>query len=169
MRKTISLLVLALTIFVALPALASTSDADGHVRDLEAMCEASSHARADRQADKSLFERLGKDAKIHVLTREIVRLHLANDAIKHLVDERYADHLAKRVAEFIISGTGGEPIYNGPSLSHSHEHLKLTNADFMAAGGDVIQAMKNLGYGQDEIDEVVCILVSLRDQVVLGG
>ena len=33
---------------------------------------------------------------------------------------------------------------------------QLTNADFLAAGGDVIQAMKNLGYGQNEIDEVIC-------------
>ncbi len=45
--------------------------------------------------------------------------------------------------------------------------MKLTNADFMTAGADVIQAMKNLEYGQNEIDEVVCALVGLRSQVVL--
>ncbi len=146
----------------------SSAGAEAQVLDLEKMCEANSDARADRHAKKPLFKRLGKENKIHALTKEIVRLHLKNDAIKHLVDERYADHLAKRVAEFVISGTGGPAIYEGPSLSHSHEHMQLSNADFMAAGADVIQAMKNLGHGQDEIDEVVCILVSLRDQVVLA-
>ncbi len=148
---------------------ASHSGADAQVLDLEKMCEANSDARADRHAKKSLYKRLGKEKKIHALTKEIVRLHLVNDDIKHLVDERYADHLAKRVAEFVISGTGGPSVYEGPSLSHSHEHMELSNADFMAAGADVIQAMKNLGHGQEEIDEVVCILVSLRDQVVLAN
>lgn len=46
--------------------------------------------------------------------------------------------------------------------------MRLTNADFMAAAGDVIQAMKNLGHRQQEIDEVVCTLVALRPMVVLA-
>jgi len=46
--------------------------------------------------------------------------------------------------------------------------MHLTDADFLAAGGDVVQALTNLGYGQDEIDQVICILVSLRDQAVLA-
>ena len=32
---------------------------------------------------------------------------------------------------------------------------------------DIVTAMQSMDYGQDEIDEVVCILVSLKDQVVL--
>lgn len=142
--------------------------ADEQVAALEKMCAASAEARSARHEAKSLYERLGKDEGIHALTKEIVRLHLQNDEIKDLVDPSSADHLAKLVAEFIISGTGGPAVYEGRSLTQSHEHLELTNADFMAAGRDVIQAMKNLGQGQDEVDEVVCILVGLRDQVVLG-
>jgi len=77
--------------------------------------------------------------------------------------------VSKRVADFMISGMGGPAVYkNRPTLPDSHRHMKLTNADFMAAGADVIQAMKNLEYGQNEIDEVVCALVGLRPMVVLG-
>jgi hypothetical protein len=47
--------------------------------------------------------------------------------------------------------------------------MKLTNADFVSAGGDVMQAMKNLKYEPPEIDEVVCTLVSLRPLVVAPG
>jgi len=46
--------------------------------------------------------------------------------------------------------------------------MNLTNADFMAAGNDIVQAMKNLGYGQNEIDELVCAFVGLRGMVVLA-
>ena len=48
----------------------------------------------------------------------------------------------------------------------AHAHLGFTEADFLSAGGDVIQGMKNQGYGQDEIDEVVCIMVSMKDMVI---
>ena len=180
MRKSLSLILLTLIIAAAVPALAGERAAkapltkaeklaaDEQVRGLEAMCEANADARSARHAKKSLYERLGKEKGIHALTREVVRLHLINDSIKHLVDENYKDLLAQRVAEFMISGMGGPPVYEGPSLAYSHARLKLTNADFMAAGSDVMTAMKNLGHGQEEIDEVVCALVGLIDQVVLA-
>ncbi len=138
------------------------------VLSLENNCAATAEARSNRNAATPLYERLGGEKKIHDLAREIVRLHLQNDAIKHLFTGLDTDLLAKRVAEFVISGTGGPDIYTGRDMKTSHEHLALTNADFLAAGGDVIQAMKNLGHGEEEIDEVVCILVSLRDQVIFG-
>ena len=139
------------------------------IHGLEQMCTASAEARAKRHEEKSLYERLGKDEKIHELTKEVVRLHLENENLDRVMGmtEDY-DLLAKRVAQFMISGMGGPVVYKDrPTLTASHEHLKLTDADFLAAGGDVIQAMKNLGYGQNEIDEVVCALVGLREQVIL--
>lgn len=39
----------------------------------------------------------------------------------------------------------------------------------MAAGGDVIKAMKILGYGQTEIDEAGCILIRLHPGRALAG
>jgi hemoglobin len=157
----------AATAAAAASADAAPATPDQQIQSLEAMCAANADDRAARHAETTLYERLGKEEGIHALTKEVVRLHMENDQIKHMVDESYADELANRVALFMISGMGGPPVYEGPSLTESHEHLELTNADFLAAGGDVIQAMKNLDHGQDEIDEVVCALVGLRDQVVL--
>ncbi len=141
--------------------------ADEQVAGLEQMCSENADAMATRQAEKSLYERLGGEEKIHEIIREVVRLHLENSDIAYLLDGVDTDHLAHSVALFIISGTGGPSVYEGPSLTASHAHMKLTNADFMAAGGDVVQAMKNLEYGENEINEMVCAFVSLRDQVVL--
>jgi hemoglobin len=145
----------------------ATPTADEQVASLERMCAENAKAMAARHAEKSFYERLGGEEKIHVLTRELVRLHLENDDVAYRLDGLDTDKVAHRVALFIISGTGGPAVYNGPELEATHAHMELTNADFMAAGGDVVQAMKNLGYGQNEIDEMVCALVSLRDQVVL--
>lgn len=145
----------------------ATPSVDEQVAGLEAMCAANAGARAARHKETPLFERLGGEEGIHALTKEITRLHIENESISYKFDDLDADKVANRVALFVIAGTGGPATaYDGPELKVSHADMGLTNADFMAAGGDVIQAMKNLKYGQDEIDEFVCILVSLRDQVV---
>lgn len=141
---------------------------DQQVAELEASCAASAAERASRHARTPLFQRLGGEQGIHAMTREIVRLHLQNPPIRHLFEKLDPDAVAKRVAEFMISGTGGPQVYRGPDLPTSHRSMKLTNRDFLLAGGDVVQAMKNLKHGQEEIDEVVCTLVSLRAQVVLA-
>jgi hemoglobin len=170
MKHVITAALLALT--TACPAVAAAEASpspDEQVAGLEQMCDGNAAARAERHAARSLYERLGKEEGIHRLTTEIVRLHLANDQISHIFEGSYPEAVAGRVADFMVSGMGGPQVYtNRPTLSDSHRHMRLTNADFLAAGGDVIQAMKNLDYGQDEIDEVVCALVGLRDQVVLA-
>jgi len=148
---------------------AAAPSADDQVKGLEEMCAATAEARTARHAEKTLYERLGKEEGINRLTSEVVRLHLQNDLLKHMFDGLDNDEVAKQVADFMISGMGGPAVYKDrPTLTESHRDLKLTNADFMSAGGDVIQAMKNLEYGQNEIDEVVCALVGLRSMVVLG-
>jgi len=42
----------------------------------------------------------------------------------------------------------------------------LTDAHFLSAGDDIIKAMQSMKYGQEEIDELVCTFVSLKDQVI---
>src|SRR3990172_7286789 len=145
-----------------------TPSPDQQVAGLEASCAASATDRAARHARTPLHQRLRGEQGIHAITREVVRLHLQNPPIRHYFEKLDADAVAKRVAEFMISGTGGPQAYRGPDLTTSHRSMKLTNRDFVLAGGDVAQAMKNLKYGPEEIDEVVCILVSLRAQVVLA-
>ncbi|UCH83343.1 MAG: group 1 truncated hemoglobin [Candidatus Latescibacterota bacterium] len=139
---------------------------DEQIAGLEAMCAANTEARAARHAKTPLFERLGGEEGIHKLTREIVRLHLENDKISYMFEDLDADRVAHRVALFVISGTGGPAVYDGPELEVTHADMGLTNSDFLVAGGDIIQAMKNMGHGQEEIDEMVCILVALRERVI---
>jgi len=145
-----------------------TPSPDQQVAGLEASCAASATERVSRHARTPLYQRLRAEQGIHAITREVVRLHLQNPPIRHHFEKLDPDVVAKHVAEFIISGTGGPHAYQGPDLTTSHRSMKLTNRDFVLAGGDVVQAMKNLKYGQEEIDEVVCTLVSLRAQVVLA-
>lgn len=137
-----------------------------HVGQLTKMCAESADARAARQAAKPLYERLGGYEKIHALTVEVVRLHEQNPQIQRVLEGVDKEMLAKNVADFMAAGTGGPQQYTGRDMVSVHEPMALTDADFVAAGGDIVQAMRNLGHGQEEIDEVVCILVSMKDLVV---
>jgi hypothetical protein len=80
---------------------------DQQVAELEASCAASATERASRHARTPLYQRLGGEHGIHAITREVVRLHLQNPPIRHYFEKLDPDVVAKRVAEFMISGTGG--------------------------------------------------------------
>jgi len=136
------------------------------IRGMESGCAATAAERQKRQAEKPLFVRLGGEEKILAFTREIVRLHRQNPEIGHYFAKSDPEVAAKHAAEFITTGTGGPAVYKGPDLRTTHARMGITNRDFVVAGKDIVQAMTNLGYGPNEIDEMVCTLVSLRDQVV---
>lgn len=170
--KTISTTKVLLLLMLALSAGAAYAGDDAptvaeQVSGLEAMCEAAGDASAARHAETPLYDRLGGYDRILEMTTEVVRLHGINPTIKRTLENVDPKMLAKHVADFLSAGTGGTAEYTGRDMVSSHEHLKLDDADFLAAGGDVIAAMKGLEYGEDEINEVVCLLVSLKDQVVL--
>lgn len=159
----LSLVALLATAAFADKAAPSTED---QIHGLQTMCAETADARVARQEEESLYLRLGGYDKILELTTEIVRLHSINPAIVHTLDGVDHANLAKHVADFAAAGTGGDAKYTGRSLPASHAHLKLTDADFLAAGSDVVTAMTSMGYGENEINEFLCILVSLKDQVV---
>jgi hemoglobin len=168
-NKTLTL-ALVVALMISLPLVAQAGkDKDAtaeQMAGLESMCAASADARAARHMENSLYKRLGGYDKILELTTEIIRLHSINPQIVHTLDGVDHAQLAKHVADFMAAGTGGHANYQGRSMPAAHKHLDLNDAHFLAAGGDVMKAMTTLGYEQEEIDEVVCILVSLKDQVV---
>jgi hemoglobin len=165
-----SAVLLALLLVLAPAAVAEPEGEPSIAEQMQALqqgCAESAGAREKRHAETPLYERLGGYEKILDLTREIVRLHHQNEAIRHLFADVDGEALAVSVADFMAAGTGGEQQYTGRDMPSVHAHMELTDAHFLAAGGDIVKAMQNKAYGQEEIDEVLCILVSLKDQVVL--
>jgi hemoglobin len=139
---------------------------DEQMAGLVQMCADTEAARAERQAEEPLYFRLGEVDKIHELTTEIVRLHNVNPDFDRFMGDIDGDALAKNVADFISTGTGGPKVYTGRDMPSAHAHLELSEADFLSAGSDVMKAMQNTGYGENEIQEMICILVSMKDLVI---
>ena len=162
-----ALAVFVLSLILVVPAIqANEATPGGEVSGLQKMCKESDIAIKKRQAEKSLYLRLGGEEKIRTMTTLIYVEHKRNpvfsERLKHLESEPFIEN----VTMFLVTGTGGEGKYEGRTMKDSHSHLNLTNADFLSAGGDVKNSMKFLGYGENEIQEVVCALVSHIPEVV---
>lgn len=136
------------------------------IAQIKAMCNDAAPDIEERQAESSLYDRLGGRDAIHSLTDEIVRLHLENDDIKHIFEGVDTDRLSNQVTDFMVAGYGGEGEYTGRDMSTTHAHLGITNEDFLSAGGDIEQALQNLGHGEEETQEVICSLMPFHEQVV---
>lgn len=139
---------------------------DEQVAGLVKMCADSESARVARQTAKPLYFRLGEHDGVHKMTTEVVRLHSINPDFERFWGHIDEEKLIKNLDDFISTGTGGPKGYEGRDMPTAHAHLELSNADFLSAGGDVMNGMQNLGYGENEIQEFVCILVSMKDLVI---
>lgn len=147
-------------------ALPAPTDAE-QVAGLQKMCADNAAAIQKRQAEKSLFERLGKEPKIHTLAEKILAAHSKNPKIGHFFAKVKKDVFVKNVADFLVMGTGGKAEYKGRDMATAHKDFKITNGDFLSAGGDVKAVMAEMSYGENEVQEVVCALTSFVPVVVV--
>lgn len=146
---------------------AAPPSATVQLKEFVKICAASAESRTQREEAASLFTRLGGAEKIHALTKEMIRIHQRNKVVSEIVARYNGDDLADKLARYLISHTGGTTPYVGASLAQSHAKLHITDEQFMAGGMDFSQAMKNLGYGENEINDTSCFLVGLHDQIVI--
>ena len=163
------LLPLILTLSIAgcaTPETKKPSDSE-QVAGLQTMCKDSDLTIKARQAKSSLYLRLGEKEKIRTLATNLFMSHTNNKQIGHMFTHVEKGPFVDNVTAFLVMGTGGGGKYTGRSMDAAHKHLKITNADFLSAGDDVQNVMKNLNYGENEIQEVICALVAFVPVVVI--
>jgi hemoglobin len=133
-------------------------------------CEASTDARAKRQAAKPLYERLGGHDPIMAVTVKIIELHKADDSpIKDMFEKTDVDKLAEHVVNFIGAGTGGPEKYTGKNMKDAHTHLNMTPEQLLAAGEDIMQAFASFKVPEEETEEFMCIILSFKDQLLAAS
>lgn len=115
----------------------------------------------------TLYERLGGSEKITQLAHDIVDNHLANPAISSRFEGADVAGLKKGAATFFITGSGGPEVYEGKDMLIVHKGLNISPTEFMAVLDDSLVAMEKNSVGVSEQQEVLYILYSFRDQIVL--
>merc|ERR1712070_1243869 len=134
------------------------------------------------KSEKSLWERMGSEEKIRPLCNYLYELHSTDPLTAPWFGEkpgraqdniRTPEQVKENVFTFFSSGIGGPHKYEGQDMVAAHAKMRemkpITEAAFHALVFHVMAMMKkhNSG-GEQEMDEVWGILMSLKSQVMEG-
>ena len=95
------------------------------------------------------FQRINNDARINTLF-----LKVDHNDLRRLVIEQFC------------AASGGPCTYTGRSMEESHSGLNLTNKDFDAFVGDLVDAMNDANVTKPAQKKLLAILGPMRPQVV---
>lgn len=117
-------------------------------------------------ADATLYERLGKKPGIEQIASDIWDNHISNP----IINNRYAASdpvkVKRLVTELCCAGFGGPEEYTGLDMISSHKGMNINEAEFIAVCDDVLKALDTNKVDQREKDEVLCILYSMKAEIV---
>tara|TARA_R110002096_G_scaffold350395_1_gene543425 strand:+ start:1291 stop:1863 length:573 start_codon:yes stop_codon:yes gene_type:complete len=135
---------------------------DGMIAD----CATTAEARAARHAEKPLYERLGGREPLLAFTKRVLERHQENPPIQALFDGPDLDKLANHFVDFVGAGTGGPEKYTGRGMKELHHPMNLTAEQVLAAGGDIMATLAEFKIPKDESEEVMCIILSFKDDLI---
>jgi pimeloyl-ACP methyl ester carboxylesterase len=145
---------------------AAIEKARARVAELKKMMADTAEARARRQREKPLYERLGGRDAIRVVVTDIVDLHFTEAITKPLTSGVDRDRLVTLVVEWLCRAAGGPEKYTGRDMVSAHAHLGMTDVHFVAAGDQIVRSLKKHNVPEPEIQEVMCAIIAHHDDVI---
>jgi len=115
----------------------------------------------------SLYVRLGGEPGVRKIVNDILDKNLNNPVIGHHFEKVDMDKLKQLVFDFFSMGIGGPHQYTGRDMRTAHTNLNISDDDFERANHDTLLALEMNGVGEAERDEVIAILNSMRNDVVI--
>ena len=119
-----------------------------------------------QQDTATLYERLGSRPGIEAIVEDIWNNRESNP----LVNKHYANSdpatVKRLVTEMCCAGFGGPEAYTGRGMPATHKGMNINDTEFVAVCDDVLKALDKHNVGKRERDEVLCILYSLKGDVV---
>ena len=142
-------------------------------------------AAGKEERKMTLFERLGGENGINGIVDDFTQRAIAdprvnwerkgvkrsgffnrNDAITWTANEQNVNTLKQHIAQFLALATGGPAKYDGKEMAAAHAGMRITNAEFDAAVGDLKASLDKLQVATKEQKELLAIIESTRQQVV---
>lgn len=114
----------------------------------------------------SLFEKLGGAGAIDAAVDIFYRKVLADDRISHFFDTIDMENQHVKQKAFLTMAFGGPNDYTGKDMREAHKHMNLTEEHFNAVAENLVATLKELNVGEDDINEVVNVALSVKDDVL---
>jgi hemoglobin len=119
--------------------------------------------------DKTLYERLGGYDGIAAITNDLMPRVIADPQIGRFWQNRGDDGIArehKLLNDFMCSCAGGPVYYTGRDMITTHKGMKISESDWSVLLGHAGDTMEALNVPQQECDDVVAFVLSLKDAIV---
>jgi len=116
--------------------------------------------------EASLYDRLGGGDKLKTIIADVWDRHITNPKIKNRYVNSDGTEVKRLVWEFFCSGIGGPQEYTGQDMLTAHTGMNINDREFNAVCDDILSALDKNSVGQKEKDEVLCILYSMKGDIV---
>jgi hemoglobin len=136
-------------------------------------------------AKKSLYDRLGGEQGVTAIVDDWITRAIADPRVnwerkgvkqggltfsrgKSLEWNASPENVAqmkKHVVQFVSVATGGPSHYDGLEMKEAHANMRITNAEFDAAIGDLKASLDKLAVPTEQQKELLAIVESARPQV----
>lgn len=118
-----------------------------------------------RAAD-TLYDRLGGQAGIAMISSNAVALYMTDTRIKADFDNINPDRLRSRLADLLCQLAGGPCTYLGRSMAASHAGLDITQAKFNAVAEGMQTAMEQAGVSYWTQNRMMALLAPMQRDIV---
>jgi hemoglobin len=118
------------------------------------------------EAEATLYDRLGGQDGIAAIVEDIWTNHTSNPAIQQRYAASDPENVKRLVREFFGAGIGGPEVYTGQDMLSAHKGMNISDKEFVAVVDDVLSALDKNNVGQTERNEVLCILYSMKGDIV---
>lgn len=119
-----------------------------------------------KETTMSVYEKIGGapavDAAVDIFYRKV----LADDRINEFFDTVDMEGQHAKQKAFLTMAFGGPNEYTGKDMREAHKHMNLTEEHFNAVAECLVGTLQDLNVPQEQIDEVVTIAVSVKDDVL---
>ena len=115
---------------------------------------------------KSLYDRLGGGDAINALTESWVARVGGDDRANGKFARTDIDRLQKEVADQLCEATGGPCTYTGRSMRETHDGMEVTAGEFDVVMQHPEATLDELKVPKTEQDELVDLLMPMRDDIV---
>jgi hemoglobin len=114
----------------------------------------------------SIFDSIGGTPAVRAAVDELyVRLRDDPALAEYFVDVDMAQ-LKAHQRSFIAAAIGGPQVYSGRDMAAAHRGLDITDADFDAVVGHLVETLTGLGVPTATIGEIGAKLLPLRADIV---
>jgi hemoglobin len=119
--------------------------------------------------EKTLYERLGGYDGIAAINNDLMPRVIADPQIGRFWQNRGDDGIAREhqlLNDFMCSCAGGPVYYTGRDMITTHKGMKISESDWSVLLGHAGDTMAALNVPQQECDDVVAFVLSLKNSIV---